>query len=59
MSTIAKNIFSNLFATAFITVLTLAVIPVQIHILGVESYGLIGFIATLQVVFIVFELGLS
>lgn len=59
MSSVAKNISSNLLATLFITLLTLAVTPAQIHILGVEAYGLIGFVATLQVFFIVFELGLS
>lgn len=59
MSSIAKNISSNLLATAYVTILTLGVTPIQINILGIAAYGLIGFIATLQVIFIIFELGLS
>lgn len=40
-------------------VLSLALVPVYIKYLGVESYGLVGFFATLQVVAQVLDLGLS
>ncbi len=59
MSAIKRNIIANLLAGSWITTLTLAITPLQINILGIEAYGLIGFIATLQIIFAVFDLGLS
>lgn len=54
-----RNIFSNLIGGAWIAALTLIITPMQVNILGMEAYGLVGFIMTLQMVFSVFDLGLS
>lgn len=59
MASVKTNITTNLFAAVWITVLMAVTTPVQINLLGIRSYGLIGFIATLQIVFSAFDLGLS
>ena len=59
MSAIRRNIVSNLLGGLWITALTLVITPLQVNLLGIEAYGLIGFIATLQIVFTMFDLGLS
>lgn len=58
-SLVKKNIVANLFGGVVVTILTLVITPLQIDILGIQSYGVIGFIATLQVAFSIFDLGLS
>ena len=59
MASVKNNIAANLIAGVWITLLTAAITPLQVNLLGIESYGLIGFIATLQIVFSAFDLGLS
>jgi O-antigen/teichoic acid export membrane protein len=59
VSLIKRNILANLLGGAWITALTLVITPLQVKILGIESYGLVGFISTLQVVFTGFDFGLS
>ena len=41
MSTLKRNIFSNLAGGAWVAALTLAITPIQINLLGVEAFGLI------------------
>jgi hypothetical protein len=41
VSTLKRNIFSNLAGGAWVAVLTLAITPIQINLLGVEAFGLI------------------
>lgn len=53
------NILANLVGSGWIALLTLVATPIQIHLLGVEAYGLIGLIAILQVIFATLDLGLS
>jgi len=59
MSILRRNIFSNLAGGAWIAALTLIITPIQVNLLGVEAFGLIGFIATLQIVVAALDLGLS
>ena len=59
MAAVRNNIATNLFAGFWTTVLTAAITPLQVKMLGIEAYGLIGFIATLQIVFSAFDLGLA
>lgn len=59
MSTLKRNIFSNLAGGIWIAVLTFVITPLQVNLLGVEAFGLIGFIATLQIMISVLDLGLS
>jgi O-antigen/teichoic acid export membrane protein len=59
MSLIKRNVLANLFGGGILTILTIVITPFQINILGMEAYGVVGFIATLQVAFTAFDLGLS
>lgn len=59
MSLVKRNILANLLGSGWIIGLTILTTPLQINILGIEAYGLVGFIATLQMAFTVFDLGLS
>ncbi len=56
---IARNILANAVGGSWFAILTLLIIPVQIRVLGVDAYGLIAFLASLQIIFSVFDLGLS
>jgi O-antigen/teichoic acid export membrane protein len=58
MNRIARNVSANAFGGIWIVALNLLAIPMQIHILGTEAYGLIGFITTIQTILIVFDLGI-
>ena len=53
------NILANLIGSGWIALLTLVATPIQIHLLGVEAYGLVGLITVLQIVFATLDLGLS
>ena len=59
MASIKNNILANLIGNSLTAIVFLICIPVYIRYLGVESYGLIGFFASLQVVFSVLDAGLS
>ena len=59
MPRVRSNVASNIVGTLAITALTFIVTPFQVHLLGMGSYGVIGFVATLQVAFTAFDLGLS
>jgi O-antigen/teichoic acid export membrane protein len=59
MSLIKRNIFTNLVSGGVLTILTVIVTPIQINILGMDGYGVVGFIATLQMAFTAFDFGLS
>jgi len=58
MSRLVRNIMSNAFGGVWSAILALVAIPIQIHILGAEAYGLVGFISTMQVILVIFDLGL-
>jgi len=59
MADVKRNIFANLAGNAWISVLSLVITPLQVNILGIEAYGLVGFVASLQNMFTVMDLGLS
>lgn len=54
-----KNLIANLIGGTWIAVLTLVITPLQVHILGIEAYGLVSLIAILQVVLGSLDFGLS
>ena len=56
---IRRNIFANALGGSFTILLNLVLTPVQIHILGVERYGFLGFVASLQILLSALDLGLS
>lgn len=54
-----QNVLANVLGGLWTAGLSLLIIPVQVHFLGVEAYGLIAFLASLQILASVFDLGLS
>jgi len=59
MSLVRRNIVANVAGRGWSALLSLAVIPVYIHFLGIEAYGLIGFFLSLMAVLSLLDLGLG
>ena len=59
MATLNRNIFANLAGGLWIAALTVVITPLQVRLLGIEAYGLVGLITVLQIVLGAFDLGLS
>jgi O-antigen/teichoic acid export membrane protein len=53
------NVFSNVAGTGWLALVQIAVVPIYLHLLGVEGYALIGFYFTLQGTLRVLDLGLT
>lgn len=56
---IGTNIAANFLGAAWLGALTLILVPLQIRLLGVEAYGLVGLITVLQVATGALDMGLS
>lgn len=56
---IARNLVANYFGQGWVALMGLAFVPWYVELVGVESYALIGVMASIQAVSIVFDLGLS
>ena len=54
-----RNVVANVLGGSWTALLSLLIIPVQVHVLGVEAYGLLAFMASVQVIASIFDLGLS
>lgn len=59
MSTVKRNFAANLAGSVWSALLTVAVLPVYLRLLGAELYGLIGFYTTLQMLILILDLGLG
>lgn len=59
MASLKLNIIANYTGSFFRVVIGLVFIPLYVKFLGVESYGLIGFYATLESLFSILDLGLG
>jgi len=59
MSIIRHNIIANVAGRGWSALLSLAVVPVYIHFLGIEAYGLIGFFLSLTAILSLLDLGLG
>jgi O-antigen/teichoic acid export membrane protein len=59
VSTLVRNAASSALERLVSAALTLVIVPVQVRLLGVDAYGLLGFIASLQVAFNTLDLGLG
>lgn len=59
MSTVTRNAIANFIGKIWSTALGLAVIPLYIKLLGVESYGLVGVFGSLQAVMGLLDLGMQ
>jgi O-antigen/teichoic acid export membrane protein len=57
--TLRRNIVANYLGQAWSAVIGLAFIPLYIHYLGIEAYGLIGLFAVLQTALAILDLGMS
>lgn len=56
---LGRNIFANLAGGVWIALLTILITPLQIKLLGIEAYGLVGLITILQIILGTCDLGLS
>jgi O-antigen/teichoic acid export membrane protein len=54
-----RNVVANLFGSACTALMSLVFIPVYLHFLGPEAFGLVGVLAALQAVFGIFDFGLG
>ena len=45
--------------SGWVALLSVAFIPIYIHFMGIESYGLVGFFVTLQILFSLMDMGLT
>jgi O-antigen/teichoic acid export membrane protein len=59
MNLLSKNITANIIANIWLSILPLLLIPIFINLLGIESYGLIGFYLTLCLIFSILDTGIS
>jgi O-antigen/teichoic acid export membrane protein len=59
MSSLTRNLLSSAAERVLSTVLTLVILPFQVRMLGMEAYGVLGFVASLQVLFNILDLGLG
>jgi O-antigen/teichoic acid export membrane protein len=59
MNLIKKNIAANFAGSIWQAIMALIFIPLYIKFMGIESWGLIGIFATLQVIFGLLDMGLS
>ena len=59
MPLLRTNLIANLAGSMWSAALGILFVPIYVRLIGVESYGLIGFYATLQAASILFDLGLS
>jgi O-antigen/teichoic acid export membrane protein len=58
-SALRRNLAANFVAQTWTVVLGLAFVPVFLHLLGAEGYGLVGFAVSLQAMLAVLDLGLA
>lgn len=59
MNLLKRNIISNLIGNVWSAILSLSTIPIYIHFMGIESYGLIGFSITLMAFFTILDVGIT
>jgi O-antigen/teichoic acid export membrane protein len=59
MSVVTRNIISNIVGGGLLAVLTIVITPLQVRLLGLEAFGVIGLIAALQIIFTAFDFGLA
>ncbi|MCK7491684.1 MAG: hypothetical protein MZW92_08325 [Comamonadaceae bacterium] len=59
MSLVRRNVVANFAGQLWSALMGVVFIPVYIHLLGLEAFGLVAFYVTLQALSVVFDLGLS
>src|SRR4051812_34654993 len=58
-NSLKANVVANLAGNTWVALLQLVCLPVYLHLLGVEAYGLIGFFAAVQTLARVLDFGLG
>jgi O-antigen/teichoic acid export membrane protein len=56
---VKRNIIANFAGSGWLALMGLAFIPLYIHFMGVESFGIVGVLVSLQAFFALLDLGLS
>jgi O-antigen/teichoic acid export membrane protein len=59
MSLVRRNVFANSAGRIWAAGLSLAIVPIQIHFVGIEAYGLLGVFQSLAAIFSLLDLGLG
>jgi len=59
LASLSKNLVANFIGKSWTSALSVLLIPVYIKIMGLESYGLVGFYITLSSVFGILDLGIG
>ncbi|MGZ5154112.1 MAG: lipopolysaccharide biosynthesis protein, partial [Burkholderiales bacterium] len=59
MANLRHNVLASVLGKMWNVLLSLAVVPVYLRVLGVEAYGLIGIFVTLTGIVVLFDLGLG
>jgi O-antigen/teichoic acid export membrane protein len=59
LSSVRSNFAANLLGQVWVAGIQLLVVPIYLHLLGVEAYGLIGFFVALQTTLQVLDMGLG
>jgi O-antigen/teichoic acid export membrane protein len=59
MNIIKRNILANFAGNLWTALMSLAFIPLYIHFMGIEAYGLVGIFGTVQAMFSLLDMGLS
>jgi O-antigen/teichoic acid export membrane protein len=54
-----KNVLANYFSQIYVTLVGIVMVPVYLHYMGAEAYGLVGFFAMIQVWFGLLDMGLT
>ena len=53
------NIVANLVGNLWTVIVSIALVPLYIHFMGIEAYGLVGFFAAMQALLALLDFGLS
>jgi O-antigen/teichoic acid export membrane protein len=59
MSLVRRNVLANAGGRIWAAGLALAIVPIQIHFVGIEAYGLLGVFQSLLAIFALLDLGLG
>lgn len=54
-----RNLIANYFSQFYVTIIGIVMVPLYIHYMGAEAYGLVGFFSMLQAMFALLDVGLT
>jgi O-antigen/teichoic acid export membrane protein len=59
MSRLSHNVIANYFGSGWVALMSFLFVPVYIHFLGIDTYGLIGFFVSFQALLALLDVGLG